>query len=288
MSTPQPSQIEVSAAGLTFAALADGPAEGPLALCLHGFPDSAHTWRYLLPELAGAGFRAVAPWMRGYAPTELPADGKYDPVALAGDAIALHESLGGDERSVLIGHDWGAIATYGAASVAPERWARVVTMAVPPLGALATKMFAYEQLKRSWYMYFFLTPVAEMVVGLADLAFIDGLWRDWSPGYDAADDVAYAKDALRDPANIAAAVGYYRAMLGAPAPEGQPPIAPQPTLFLHGDRDGASAPESYDGADGFLSPSSMVETIGGTGHFPHLEKPTETNRLIVDWLTARR
>jgi pimeloyl-ACP methyl ester carboxylesterase len=288
MSSPQPSRIEVSASGLKFAALADGPADGPLALCLHGFPDSAHTWRYLLPELAAAGFRAVAPWMRGYAPTEVPADGKYDGGALAGDAIALHEALGGDERSVLIGHDWGAIAAYAAASVVPDRWARLVTVAVPPLGALATKMFAYEQLKRSWYMYFFLTPMAEMAVGLADLAFIEGLWRDWSPGYEAGDDIGHAKDALRDPANLAAAVGYYRAMFAATDPAAQPGIAQQPTLFLHGERDGASAPESYDGADAFLSSGSVVETIGGTGHFPHLEKPSATNRLIVDWLTARR
>jgi pimeloyl-ACP methyl ester carboxylesterase len=117
-----------------------------------------------------------------------------------------------------------------------------------------------------------------------------GPWRDWSPGYDAADDIAHAKDAVQDPANVAAAVGYYRAMMGAPAPEGQPqpPIAPRPTLFLHGVRDGASAPESYVGAVGFLSSGSVVEFIGGTGHFPHLEKPTEINRLIVDWLTARR
>jgi pimeloyl-ACP methyl ester carboxylesterase len=286
MSTP--SQIEISAAGLTFAALADGPADGPLALCLHGFPDSAHTWRYLLPELAAAGFRAIAPWMRGYAPTEVAATGNYDPATLAGDAIALHDALGGDERSVLIGHDWGAIAGYGAASAAPHRWARLVTLAVPPLGALATKMFAYEQLKRSWYMYVFLTPVAEMAVGLGDLAFIDGLWRDWSPGYDAAEDSAHAKNALRDPANLAAAIGYYRAMLGAPPPAAPPPVAPPPTLFLHGDHDGASAPESYADATAFLSPGSAVETIGGTGHFPHLEKPTQTNRLVVDWLTARR
>jgi pimeloyl-ACP methyl ester carboxylesterase len=74
MSNPQRSstQIELTANGLTFAALAEGPADGPLALCLHGVPDSAHTWRYLLPDLAAAGFRAVGPWMRGYAPTRVP------------------------------------------------------------------------------------------------------------------------------------------------------------------------------------------------------------------------
>src|SRR3954469_25253216 len=100
----------VRANGLDFAYLEAG--EGPLALCLHGFPDSAWTWRHLLPELADAGFRAVAPFMRGYAPTAVPADGRYQTAALGLDACALHEALGGDADAVIVGHDWGAMATY--------------------------------------------------------------------------------------------------------------------------------------------------------------------------------
>jgi len=71
---------------------------GPLALCLHGFPDSPHTWRHLLPSLAAAGYRAVAPFTRGYAPTSVPASGVYQTAALARDANALHDALGGDEH----------------------------------------------------------------------------------------------------------------------------------------------------------------------------------------------
>ena len=77
-------QGSIRANGLEVAYLEAG--EGPLALCLHGFPDSAWTWRYLLPELAGAGYRAVAPFLRGYAPTSIPADGLYQPGAIAADA----------------------------------------------------------------------------------------------------------------------------------------------------------------------------------------------------------
>jgi len=80
---------------------------GPLALCLHGFPDAAHTCRHLLPELAAAGFHVVAPFMPGYAPTAVPRDGNYSVGALAADAVALHEVMGGDEQAVLIGSDWG-------------------------------------------------------------------------------------------------------------------------------------------------------------------------------------
>jgi pimeloyl-ACP methyl ester carboxylesterase len=85
--------------------------EGPLALCLHGFPDSPWTYRYLLPELAEAGYRAVAPFNRGFAPTEIPADRHHVHTStMVADAIALHEALGGDEHAVLIAHDWGAVA----------------------------------------------------------------------------------------------------------------------------------------------------------------------------------
>src|SRR5262245_40785184 len=83
---------------------------GPLALCLHGFPDSPWTYRYLLPELAGAGYRAVAPFMRGYAPTEIPVDGRYQTSSLAADVVALHGALGGDAHAALIAHDWGSVA----------------------------------------------------------------------------------------------------------------------------------------------------------------------------------
>src|SRR5687768_14216442 len=121
----------IEANGLLFGYLEAGPHDGPLALCLHGFPDSAWTWRHLLPDLAHAGYRAVAPFMRGYAPTEVPADGRYQSGALVADACALHEALGGDGRAVILGHDWGAIATYGAAAHQPDRWSKVVAGAVP-------------------------------------------------------------------------------------------------------------------------------------------------------------
>src|SRR5688500_11388309 len=98
----------IEANGLLFGYLEAGSHDGPLALCLHGFPDSAWTWRHLLPDLADAGYRAVAPFLRGYAPTDVADDGVYHLGAIVSDACALHEALGGDEQAVLIGHDWGA------------------------------------------------------------------------------------------------------------------------------------------------------------------------------------
>ena len=184
---------------------------GPLALCLHGFPDSARTWRYLIPALADAGFHAVAPFMRGYAPTGIPKDGCYGLGALVADAVGLHDVLGGDDQAVLIGSDWGAEVAYGAAAFAPDRWRRVVTLGVPPL-ALDTRIFAdYEQLKRFFYLFFLKTPFAEAVLAADDMAFLDRLWQDWSPGYDAGEDLRNVKQCLRGAGHLAAAIGYYRA-----------------------------------------------------------------------------
>jgi pimeloyl-ACP methyl ester carboxylesterase len=283
----------VDANGLSFAYLAAG--DGPLALCLHGFPDSAWGWRKLLPALADAGFRAVAPFLRGYAPTEVPDDGRYQTGILALDACALHDALGSGSDAVLIGHDWGATAAYGAAAWEPDRWRRVVTLAVPPPAALAEGFLNFAQLRRSWYMFFFQHPLAEAAVAADDLAFIDHLWADWSPGYDAGEDLPHVKAALREPANLAAALGYYRATLGGvgvdPALDGVQSAAatptPQPTLYLHGRDDGCLGAElAAIAARSLTSPGSRVEVIDGAGHFLHLERPDEVRRHIVDFVTG--
>lgn len=284
----------IEANDLTFGYLAAGE-EGPLALCLHGFPDSAWTWRHLLPALADAGFRAVAPFLRGYAPTEVPADGLYQSGAVASDANALHEALGGDHQAVLIGHDWGALAAYGAAGHAPPRWRKVVTAAVPPPAAVAASFLSYDQLQRSWYMFFFQSALADGVVPMDDLAFIDRLWADWSPGFDATAELPAVKDALRDPANLTAALGYYRATLGAGARDagydqveahGSAPL-PMPVLYLHGRTDGCMGADIID--DSLLTSlphtASRIEVIDGVGHFLHLENPALVNRSILQFLT---
>ena len=109
-------ESSVTANGLKLGVLTCGD-NGPLALCLHGFPDSAHTFRHLLPELADAGFRAVAPWLRGYDPSDIPSNGDFSINALAMDTNALHEALNGDRDAVLIGHDWGAMTSYVAGAL---------------------------------------------------------------------------------------------------------------------------------------------------------------------------
>jgi len=267
---------------------------GPLALCLHGFPDCAHTWRHLLPGLADAGFHAVAPFMRGYAPTGIPADGAYQIGALAADAVALHEVLGGDADAVLIGHDWGAEAAYCAAAYAEDRWRRVVTLAVPPAGLDDALFSDYGQLKRFFYVFLFRDPLgfAEGVVAADGMSFIDRLWQDWSPGFQPGGHLTMVKQSLKDPANLAAAIGYYRAV-GAAEETGRYAVqeqaigreAPQPTLYLHGAMDGCIGADLARGAERFLAASSRMIVIEDAGHFLHLERPGEVNEHILAWVS---
>jgi pimeloyl-ACP methyl ester carboxylesterase len=296
----------VRANDLEFGLLEAG--SGPLALCLHGFPDTAHTWRHLLPALAGAGFHAVAPFMRGYAPTAVPADGAYRPGALIADAVALHEALGGDGDAVLIGHDWGAEAAYGAAAHAPDRWRRLVTLAVPPASLDPVLFSDYEQLKRFFYIFLLRDPLgfADALVASDGMSFLDRLWHDWSPGYPAGEDLARVKESLRNPANLAAAIGYYRAVgtvggsagssgaAGGPAgnanryaaeEEAAGRQAPQPTLYLHGAADGCIRVELARGAERLLAPSSRMVVIDNAGHFLHVERPGEVNEHILAWIS---
>jgi pimeloyl-ACP methyl ester carboxylesterase len=271
---------------------------GPLALCLHGFPDSAYTWRYLLRELADAGFHAVAPFMRGYAPSEVPSDGCFGVGALIADTVALHEALGGDEDSVLIGHDFGAETAYGAVAFAPNRWRRLVTLAVPPF-ALDPVLFSdYAQLKRFFYLFLFRDPQAAAyeLVAANEMEFIDQLWGEWSPGYDATEHLVQVKTSLQRTANLKAAIAYYGALAIREVSKGGGPysreeqaawqLADRPTLYLHGSADGCIGANLIIDAVDMLAPDSRLVVVPDVGHFLHLERPVEVNRHVLAWVAA--
>jgi pimeloyl-ACP methyl ester carboxylesterase len=293
-SATEPNDLErgtVQVGDLEFAYLAAG--DGPLALCLHGYPDSAWTWRHLLPELASAGYRAVAPFNRGYAPTSLAPDGRYQAGVLGVDANSLHEALGGDGDAVLIGHDWGAMGAYSAASLEPDNWRRVVAAAVPPGPVVAAAFMSFDQLKLSWYMFFQLTPLADLVVPANDFEFISRIWQDWSPGHDGAADVARFVECMDGPGRVEAALGYYRQTL---QPELQDPaleaaqnaayaLPPQPLLYLHGRTDGCMRIEvAATSGDVMTVPGSRAVMVDDAGHFLQLERPDVVNAEILAFL----
>ncbi|MGH7865062.1 MAG: alpha/beta fold hydrolase [Candidatus Binataceae bacterium] len=283
----------VRASNLNFHVLEMG--DGPLALCLHGFPDTAHSFRHQLAAFAGAGYHAVAPFMRGYSPTDPAPDGRYDSPVLAEDTLNLIDALGARD-AVVFGHDWGAVAAYGAAATAPQKVRKLITAAVPYgvgfFQALATN---YAQQRRSWYMFFFQTSLAEIGVAHNDFQFLEHIWRDWSPGWKwKPEDLAALKECFRAKGTLEAALGYYRATLGpllqrpAPAapPAGGPLAAPidVPTLYIHGRDDGCIGVELGQGMEQFFKRGLRVEVVPNAGHFVHAEQPAVVNRIVLDFL----
>lgn len=262
-------------------------------MCLHGFPDHAGTWRHLLPTLASAGFRAVAPWMRGIPPTEVPEARRYDPELLTADVNALHRAFGGDRRAVVIGHDWGAIGAARAAAAAPERWRRVVTLAVPPERALAGVWRDGRQVARSWYTLAAQVPgVGERWVTDPDR--LERLWRAWSPGYEpTVEDLAPLHAMVGDPRVRRAMLASYRgtgtAMLSGRAVGVRVTVPPQPHLVLHGEDDRCIDVAYARAAAGLLPhPASRVEVVPGTGHWAHLEAPEVVGAAIVRFVRDER
>jgi pimeloyl-ACP methyl ester carboxylesterase len=281
----------VQANGIDFHYLEDGA--GPLVLCCHGFPDNAYTYRYLLPVLTQAGFHGVAPFMRGYAPTGKPQDERYQSVLLAQDAVALIAALGTDSAFV-VGHDWGALATYGAAALTPERVRKIVTIgAAHPaslLGALATN---YDTIKGGWHAYFFQMPFAEQAVAANDYEFLERWWRDASPEYNLPrEGIESVKKTFRQPGVVTAALNYYRHTFN-PANR-DPALAalqekvisptPVPVLAFHGTKDRPGRLEAFERMDQFFTKGVEKVVLPGTGHFVHLERPVEVNAKIVEFL----
>lgn len=260
----------------------------PLAVLVHGFPDTPHTWRHLGPDLAVRGYRVVAPWLPGYgAAMSTPVSaGTY-----VRHILDVHGKFGADGRAILVGHDWGANAGYGVVATDPFAFGRFVALAVPPTAALGTSMFTYDQLKRSFYIWLI------QQVGLAEAAllapgFWESLWADWSPGYDPRDDVAELRRYVRSD-NIASVICPYRASFNAqfadPDAEAeasatmQPPSVP--TLYLHGANDGAIGADLLGDLSAHLpATGSVFEIVDGVGHFLHLERPDIVAATIVAWL----
>ena len=264
----------VTANGVDFAYLGEG--KGPLVVLLHGFPDTAHTWDRSMIELARAGFRAVAPFMRGYAPTAIPSDAKYDSDTLGADVLAIIEALG-ERSAVVVGHDWGASAAYSAATQGPDRVRLLVTLAIPhprslkPTPMLAWKLRHFATLRRK---------SAGARLRATDFAYVDELWQRWSPSWREipASETAAVKAAFREPGCAEAACAYYAA-IGLGLPESHRRRITVPTVSFAGEHD-MIAPRAYEKARHCFTSSYEVVQVPG-GHFMHRQHPDEFTRELV-------
>ncbi len=273
----------VEANGLTFSYLERGT--GPLVLLLHGFPDTAHTWSHTMDQLAASGYRAVAPFTRGYYPTDIPADGDYSVHTLARDALALIEALG-EEEAVVVGHDWGASTAYTAAILRPDRVRKLVTVAIPPARLIEPSLGLLWRAPH--FVLFQFGSLSEWYVSRNDFAYVDYLYSYWSPnGQWTPEETEAVKQGFRNEGRLPAALGYYRQLLADGSNEERQAVyrgdISVPTLVFAGDAD-ILDPSVYDRLDEVLTGPHELLVVPDAGHFLHRETPEVFAEKLVEFI----
>ena len=258
----------VRANGVELAYLEQG--SGPLVVLIHGFPDTAHTWDATMAALADAGYRAVAPFLRGYHPSAIPADGAYDMETLGRDVLALIEALGA-QNAIVVGHDWGATAAYCATAQDPYRVRLLVTAAVPHPRALKPTP------RSAWKLRHFFAlgrKGAGAKVRANDFAYVDEMWRRWSPTWTdiPASETAAVKEAFAHPGVAEAACAYYASLPVLTTPKALRGNIKVPTVSFAGESDDAIKPRTFEKARTCYDASYEVIQVPG-GHFMHREHP---------------
>ena len=261
---------------------------GPLVVLLHGFPEFWYAWRNQIPALAAAGFRVVAPDLRGYNLSERP-EGieSYAIEKVAGDIAALIAHLGA-ERASVAGHDWGGVAAWWLAMLRPELLERLVIVNAPHPRAFAREMKKPKQLFKAWYAMFFQLPaLPEAALRRKDFAALNGIFRGESVRRDAfsREDVRRYKEAAAQPGALTAMLNYYRAARKVARPKTA--RIDTPTLLVWGEKDQALNVENSEGLEEYV-PGIRVVRLPEASHWVLSEYPDRVNELMIGFLREGR
>ena len=268
---------------------------GELVVLLHGFPERAHTWRRQLRALAGGGFRAAAPDMRGFGDSDRPpAVEAYGLERLVDDVAGLVTALGA-QRAHLVGHDWGGVVAWAVAALRPERVSTLTAMNAPHLAALHEELQAPDggaQRMMAWYMLLYQFPgIAEELCARDDFAFLRARLARAPAGSFHADDVEHFLAPMRRPGALTAGLNYYRALVPPSAwlepPPPLPPVA-APTLVIWGLEDAALHRRTLERSLEAVSGPLRVERLEGVGHYVQNAVPDLVNRHLLAFLATYR
>lgn len=264
---------------------------GPLVLLLHGFPEFWWSWRFQIAPLAAAGYRVVAPDLRGYNETER--SGPYDLDTLSGDIASLIAHLG-ESRATIVGHDWGGAITWHLAAMRPDACQRAVVLNAPhPAVFAAVLRHSLGQLRRSWYMFFFLLPwLPERWLVKDGARLLRRMYRgnavDRSNFTD--DDVRPFQKAITQPGAATAALGYYRAAFAGLLKNrrilGRYPLITRPTLLIWAKDDQALDYQELVPPTRRWVSDLRIEPIEQCGHFVHQERPEAVNARLLSFLQS--
>ncbi len=274
-----------------------GPKKGERILLVHGWPDSPRTWDKVLPYLHEAGYLTIAPYLRGYGPTEFrdPLLGRRprrtgQAVALAQDMIDLADKLGMRQFHI-VGHDWGARAAYVLAALHPQRLKSAVAVSVSFVPA-PRPLPTYAQSRAYWYQWLLNTPTGEKLLREDPVAFGKAQWDSWSPrGWYTQAELEEAARSWSGKNYPDVVLQYYRSTWN---PEALDPryqvlhdrlqavtVLNTPTTLIHGMEDTCVLPETTDGAERNFAANYKRVLLDGVGHFPQRENPRASAEAIL-------
>ena len=283
-----PEEIAVEANGLRFRALAAGPAGGEPVLLLHGFPEGAESWGLQLNALAGAGFRVVAPDLRGYGGTDAPeGEDQYHIQTLMEDVRGLLDGLGWD-RAHLAGHDWGALVGWPFVSRHPQRVRTWTALSVGhPTALREAALGDPDQRQRSAYIGLFREAgKAESVLAADGYRRLRALYRAGPQPGAVPDSVIdnYVAGFAR-PGRLTAALNYYRAAL--PELPGAMGRISVPTLLIWGNQDPAIGRLGTEKTAAMVEGPYRLVELDGAGHWLQFERPDEVGRELAAHLNSK-
>lgn len=266
-----------------------GPESGPLAILLHGFPEFWYGWRHQLGPLAAAGFRVVAPDMRGYNLSDKPRSvAAYALDKLAGDVDGLARALGRSVIDLLIGHDWGAAVAWHVAQTRPSLVRKTAVLNVPHLKVMRRTLLTDPgQLRRSWYALAFQLPVLpERLFGARGFAAGIGALRTAREGSFRRADLDIYKGAWAQQGAPRAMLNYYRAAARHGPDEYAHEKVPGPLRIIWGTEDAFLKRKMARASLAYCEQGELFEIEGAT-HWVQHDAPDEVNRLLLDFAAQR-
>ena len=265
--------------------------EGPLVVLLHGFPDFWYGWRLQIAPLAAAGFRVVAPDMRGYNLSATPPGiASYRAALLAGDVRDLIAERGGDDGALLAGHDWGGAVAWATAMRHPDSVRRLAILNVPHPRRMYEGLRTARQLRRSWYMLLFQLPgVSERLLRVRRFRALRRPFADARPGTYGDSDIDRYVEAWSQPGALTSMLDYYRAAAraGGPGGRGMRPVT-APTLVIWGERDRHLGAELAEPDPVDVPNLERVVRIPTASHWVAQDEPELVNRLLMEFFAADR
>lgn len=264
---------------------------GPLIVLLHGFPEFWYSWRLQIPFLAELGYTVVAPDLRGYNDSDKPRTG-YDVPNLLRDIVGLIKGLG-QEKAIIVGHDWGGALAWSFATSYPQMTERLIVLNAPHPGALLRELRNPQQLRKSWYIFALQIPVLpEYILGRNHAKAIErmiygaAVQKEAFPSYV----LARYREAMNKPGALRASISYYRALFRNPFHPGGSNLKAQitsPTLLIWGEQDIALDISLTRGLERWV-PDIQVRRIPDSGHWVQQEKPELVNQWLAEFLQSSK